>query len=254
AWLAANVAAEALGSGSLAGGLIAGVKGLAAAGAGYAAADLFSGFLHHWIDNYPTYQSPVVGDVAYEFQVHHHKVHDLEAQSIWTNMGAAGKFVWAPMVAAAAMNVHPVLQAVTLGFAGGCFLAQGSHRWTHMKNPPAIAGVLQKLHLMQSREQHEVHHRMPWSDNYCIVNGMWNPVLTRTNFFRKWEKLIYDMTGKEPNTWRDAGVKALALGQISQEEYLKSQVANRDLFREKVKGEFDAEFERRQLRNQPSAG
>jgi ubiquitin-conjugating enzyme E2 variant len=184
--------------------------------------------------------------MAYEFQVHHHKIHDLETQSIWTNMAAAGKLLWIPMVAAAATNQHWAVQAATLGFTGGAFLAQGSHRWTHEKNPPRIAGVLQKLGLMQTREQHGVHHKMPWSDNYCIVNGMWNPLLTKTHFFRKWEKMIHTVTGAEPHCWKDPGVKAFALGQISEDEFLKNQGINRKIFREIVKGQFDAEFERRQ--------
>ncbi len=48
---------------------------------------------------------------------------------------------------------------------------------------------------------------MPWSDNYCIVNGMWNRLLTKTHFFRKWEKMIHTVTGAEPHCWKDPGVK-----------------------------------------------
>ena len=144
-----------------------------------------------------------------------------------------------------ATNCHWSVQAFALGFNGGGFLAQGSHRWTHMKNPPAIARVVQKLNLMQSREQHALHHKMPWADNYCIVNGMWNPLLSKTHFFRKWEKAIYNITGAQPHCWKDPGVKAFALGQISEDEFLKNQGMNRKIFREIVRGEFDAEFERR---------
>ncbi|MEW6282470.1 MAG: fatty acid desaturase CarF family protein [Candidatus Eremiobacterota bacterium] len=246
AWLATNVAAQALGSGSLAGALVVGGGALLAAAGGYVAADLASGVFHHWIDNYPTPETPIVGDMAFEFQVHHHKIHDLEAESIWTNMAAAGKLMWIPMAAAAVTNPHWAVQAATLGFTGGAFLAQGSHRWTHMKNPPKIASVVQRLGLMQTREQHAIHHKMPWSDNYCIVNGMWNPLLTRTHFFRKWENLIYQVTGKEPHCWKDPGVKAFALGQIDEEQFLKNQGINRKIFRDIVKGQFDAEYERRQ--------
>ena len=249
AWLATNVALQVAGAGSVAGAVALGAGALASAAAGYVAADLTSGVFHHWIDNYPTYQTPVIGDTAYAFQVHHHKVHDLETESIWTNMAAAGRFMWIPMAAVAATGPNLAVQAATLGFTLGGFLAQGSHRWTHEKNPPKIASLLQKMHLMQSREQHALHHKMPWADNYCIVNGMWNPLLSRTHFFRKWEKAIYQVTGKEPHCWKDPGVKAFALGQISENEFLANQGLNRKIFRNIVKGEFDAEFERRaQLR------
>ncbi len=70
--------------------------------------------------------------------------------------------------------------------------------------------------------------------------------MTKTHFFRKWEKMIHTVTGAEPHCWKDPGVKAFALGQISEDEFLKNQGINRKIFREIVKGQFDAEFERRQ--------
>jgi ubiquitin-conjugating enzyme E2 variant len=245
-WLAANIGIQAAATGSIPGaaGVVAG--SLAMMAVGHCAGDLGSGVFHHWIDNYPTYKTPIIGDMAYEFQVHHHKIHDLENETIWTNMAAAGKYLWVPMAAAAATNPHWAVQGFTLGLTAGGFLAQGSHRWTHEKDPPAIAKVLQKLRITQPRESHAIHHKMPWADNYCIVNGMWNPLLTKTHFFRHWEKLIYDVTGKEPHCWQDPGVKAFALGKIDEQQFLADQGINRKIFREIVKGQFDAEYERRQ--------
>ncbi len=244
-WLAANIGMQAAATGSIPGAAGVVVGSLVAAAAGHVAADLGSGIFHHYIDNYPTYKTPIIGDMAYEFQVHHHKIHDLENETIWTNMSAAGKYMWVPMAAVAATSPHWAVQAFTLGMTGGSFIAQGSHRWTHEKNPPTIAKVLQKLHITQPRESHAIHHKMPWADNYCIVNGMWNPLLSKTHFFRKWENLIFNVTGKEPHCWQDPGVKAFAKGEITEEQFLKDQGVNRKIFREIVKGQFDAEYERR---------
>ena len=244
AWLACNLAGAVAGAPTVGAALGTGAACLAAAAAGHCAGDLFSGIFHHYIDNYPNPDTPVIGPTAYAFQVHHHKIHDLEQESVWTNMASAGRFLWIPMAAAAALHAHPLVAAAMLGFNGGGFLAQASHRWTHEKNPPAIARVLQKLGVVQSKASHAIHHKMPWADNYCIVNGMWNPLLTRTAFFRKWEKLIYDVTGKEPHCWKDPGVKAFALGQISHDEFLAGQGMNRRIFADAVRGEF-AEYEKR---------
>ena len=244
-WLATNIGLQAASAGSVPGALMVAGGSLAFLAAGHVAADLASGVFHHWIDNYPTYKSPVIGEMAYEFQVHHHKIHDLETQTIWSNMAASGKYMWAPMAGVAAFNPHWAVQAFTLGFHGGAFMAQGSHRWTHEKNPPKIAKVLQDLGVFQSRKSHAVHHKMPWADNYCIVNGVWNPLLTKTHFFRHWERLIYKVTGAEPHCWQDPGVKAFALQQITEEQFLKDQGINRDIFKKIVKGQFDEEYERR---------
>ncbi len=245
-WLGANIALQAAATGSLPGavGVVAG--SLAAMAAGHVTADLASGMFHHWIDNYPTYKTPIVGELAYEFQVHHHKMQELQEKTAWTNMADAGKYMWIPMAAVAAAGPHWAAQAFTLGFSAAGFVAQGSHRWSHQKNPPAIAKLMQKLHVIQSKENHAIHHRMPWADNYCIVNGMWNPLMTKTHFFRKWEKLIFQMTGREPHCWQDPGVKAFALGQINEEQFLKDQGMNRKIFHEIVKGRFDEEYARRQ--------
>ncbi len=118
---------------------------------------------------------------------------------------------------------------------GGLFLTQASHRWTHEPEPPKIAKFLQKVGMAQGKEDHFVHHRMPWSDNYCIVNGMFNPVLTKNDFWRKWEGAIHKVTGAEPNSWRDPGVKELALGEITKEEFLERRGEDKKIFKQKVK-------------------
>jgi hypothetical protein len=88
-WLAANIALQAAATGSLPGALGVAAGSLAAMAAGHVSADLTSGIFHHWIDNYPTYKTPIVGDLAYEFQVHHHKVQGLQDVTIWESGRAA---------------------------------------------------------------------------------------------------------------------------------------------------------------------
>ncbi len=101
---------------------------------------------------------------------------------------------------------------------------------------------MQKVGLAQSKEDHFTHHKMPWSDNYCIVNGMWNPLLNKSDAWRKWEGVIHKVTGAEPNSWRDPGVKELALGEITKGEFLERRSGDNKVFRQTVKnaGERDA--------------
>ncbi|MGE0496177.1 MAG: fatty acid desaturase CarF family protein [Vulcanimicrobiota bacterium] len=229
-----------------------GAGALAAGVAGYAAADFGSGVFHHFIDNYPkkpdiakpgelSWNTPVIGDMAAEFQVHHHFTRDLEKVPFISNLYPSGKFMWAGLAALAAFSPNAAVTAAGTAFLGGAFLAQGSHRWTHEPNPPAIGKFLQKVGLAQSKEDHYTHHKMPWADHYCIVNGMWNPVLTRNDFWRKWEGLIYRTTGAEPNSWRDPGVKELALGEITKEEFLNRRPEDKKIFQSLVRASGERE-------------
>jgi ubiquitin-conjugating enzyme E2 variant len=100
-------------------------------------------------------------------------------------------------------------------------LAQASHRWSHMKSPPGLAKVLQKVKIAQSPENHRRHHRAPFDENYCIVNGALNGVLARTNFWRHMERGVFKLTGAEPNCWKDPIIKEMALGKLSRAEALE---------------------------------
>lgn len=212
----ANLAAQVLSAGSLPAATATGALALGCGVAGWVAADLASGFFHHWVDNYPRPEDKVVGDLAYSFQVHHHKVTDMSEPPLGTNLAQMGQFSAIPMVLGALVNPPAAALAGLLGFTGAAYLLQGSHRWSHENNPPPLARKLEALGIIQSREDHMAHHRPPYKGNYCIVNGMWNPLLEKTHFWRGWEKLIYRCTGAEPKCWRDPAVKDFALGSIDE--------------------------------------
>ncbi|MCA9793952.1 MAG: hypothetical protein KC910_19220 [Candidatus Eremiobacteraeota bacterium] len=250
--IAANIVRDVAGQPGLGNKVATGALALGAAVAGYVSADLSSGIFHHFIDNYPNEDTPVIGKMAYEFQTHHHNIHSLEKVSYISNLYEVGRVMWAPLLATAVLNPGPAASAFTLAFLEGGYLAQGSHRWAHMDNPPAIAKVLQKVGLAQSKPNHQAHHKMPWDDYYCIVNGMWNKPLGKVDFFRKWEKAIYKVTGAEPNSWKDPAVKAFALGEINKDEFLKQKDLNRADFAKMIRAEWaatDAKMAARQANN-----
>ncbi|MEW6282081.1 MAG: fatty acid desaturase CarF family protein, partial [Candidatus Eremiobacterota bacterium] len=236
-WTAVNVGMQIASLGSPA--AMAGGVALTAASlfAGYAAADLGSGFFHHFIDNYPDEHTPVIGAMAKEFQEHHFRTYDLLESTFLDNCENAGKFIAPAAVASAAINPHYAVQAAFLAFSLGSYLAQGSHRWTHTKDVPAIGKFMQKVGLAQGKKSHAIHHRMPWDDHYCIVNGMWNPLASKIDLWRRVENFYYKAFGAEPKSWRDPGVRALALGEITKDEFLEKQGINRKIFSEIIKGE-----------------
>ncbi|MGE0495270.1 MAG: fatty acid desaturase CarF family protein [Vulcanimicrobiota bacterium] len=207
--------------------LAAGAACVGAAVGAYAAADLASGVFHWTIDNYPSPDTPILGPMAAEFQVHHNDATDLSRGTLLSNMYPAGSAMSFPLLAAAFLTpttptvglLTPALGAAAISFFAGGYLAQGSHRYSHEENPPAFAKFLQKTGLAQSPANHAQHHTKPWDTYYCIVNGMWNPVLDKTDFWRKLEAGVYKVTGAEPNSWRDPDVKARALGEIDRETF-----------------------------------
>jgi palmitoyl-[glycerolipid] 3-(E)-desaturase len=84
-----------------------------------------------------------------------------------------------------------------------------------MPKPPAAAVVLQDLGLILSRKEHGLHHSAPFENHYCIVTGTCNQVLDQVGFFRRLERMVYELTGAEPNCWKlDPQVKAAALASL----------------------------------------
>ena len=66
--------------------------------------------------------------------------------------------------------------------------------------------LLQERGLLVSRKAHGAHHRAPFEGNYCIVSGVWNPILDAggdNSFFRRAERFVHKKTGVEPRCWHE---------------------------------------------------
>ena len=70
------------------------------------------------------------------------------------------------------------------------FLTNQFHKWAHMDIPPVFVGWLQAWGVILSKEHHDIHHESPYDTYYCITAGFWNPLLDRTRFFERVERLI----------------------------------------------------------------
>ena len=78
----------------------------------------------------------------------------------------------------------------TAWFMVGIFMTNQFHKWAHMDTPPAFVRWLQGWGVILSREHHDIHHESPYDTYYCITVGFWNPILDRTHFFERVERLI----------------------------------------------------------------
>jgi ubiquitin-conjugating enzyme E2 variant len=187
---------------------------LTAAALGVAFADLASGGIHFYLDNYATPQTPLFGRMAAEFQRHHDDMHDLLRQQLANVSHPTGRLTLFAFALLVALDPPFLSGAFALTSLLGLGFSQALHRWAHQ--PPAGVGAppravrwLQARGLLLSHTAHvSRHHRAPFEQTYTIVTGQLNPLLDRSGFWRGLERVIHARLGREPASWRlDPGLR-----------------------------------------------
>lgn len=170
---------------------------------GMLVADFLSGLVHWGADSWGSETMPVLGKrLLHPFRVHHINPADfLRRHWIDTNgdvativavaMGCAFLIPTASATGRAALLLVTVLCATTLP-------TNQVHQWAHMRTPPRLVARLQKAGVLLGGPQHAMHHEPPYLTNYCIALGWCNPVLVRTRFFPRMERLVTRITGSKP--------------------------------------------------------
>ena len=107
--------------------------------------------------------------------------------------------IWDPASSLAA------LKATGLAF-GGTFLFSSMHttefhRQAHIKNPNKFFQVMQSLGITLRRDEHLLHHKPPFDDDYGVNNGWSNPLARRLQLWKRLDKIFYKYTGRMPNNW-----------------------------------------------------
>ncbi|KAJ8610281.1 hypothetical protein CTAYLR_009062 [Chrysophaeum taylorii] len=182
----------------------------------FALADLMTGVFHWATDNYGSLETPLVGPACAAFQGHHRAPWTITYRSTCNNVFKIAKIV-APLIALVATVATPPVAFFLIVALYSQILSQEFHKYSHMKprDQPPLIRVLQDNGLAISTKEHGRHHTDPFDGRYCIFNGMLNPLLDNTLFFRRLEALVYRISGVEANCWSEgdkgAGVKELAL-------------------------------------------
>lgn len=238
-WAAVKVAGDIASSPSLGVALLkVGVNGLAL-GAGYLAADLPSGLLHHWADNYadPKSKSALVRKFAKQAQRHHYFPGDLGHYSLSAWASPLSIVAWAPLAGVAALGLASPILSASVGLIGGMSVYGVFHEWSHTPKSqlPKHAKLMQKLGLAIDPKAHGQHHGMPWNSDYCIVHGHLNKPLNAVKFWPRYERAIYKLTGKAPESWNMPEYKAWVDGDITTQQY-------RDLRRDMIQRFRQTEF------------
>jgi hypothetical protein len=172
----------------------------------YLAADFLSGFVHFLADNFGSHETPILGpNFIQPFREHH-----IDPKGIVGNdfVDANGNNSLASLPFMIAVWVVVPLETWYYGYLFGtfflfvclaAFLTNQFHKWAHVDTPPAFVGWLQQRDVILSREHHDIHHESPYDTYYCITAGFWNPLLDRTRFFERAERLIRrSLPGTDP--------------------------------------------------------
>jgi len=171
----------------------------------YILSDLGTGIYHWGVDNYGDGNTPVFGRQIAAFQGHHQKPWTIVQREFCNNLYQVFKPASVPAAFFLAISpfMSPAFNAFTSSFLFLVCMSQQFHAWSHMKRSelPGVVLALQEAGILVSRKMHGAHHRAPFEGNYCIVSGLWNPVLDDTRFFRKLEDFFFATTKVEPRCW-----------------------------------------------------
>eukprot|EP00249_Psilotum_nudum_P003431 c16815_g1_i1 orf=363-1397(-) len=184
---------------------VAVASAIVAAIVGYVLADLGTGIYHWGIDNYGDANTPIFGSQISAFQGHHKKPWTITKRQFSNNIHALARPAFFALLPFILLSSNSALDAFLGVFLASVVFSQQFHSWAHAKKTelPAVVLRLQEMGLLLPQKMHGAHHRPPYHINYCIVSGIWNPVLNQTGFFTKLESAIYLRWGMKPRTWSD---------------------------------------------------
>ena len=110
----------------------------------------------------------------------------------------------APLALLMAAPVSPPVHAFGLLVLFLSAMSQQTHAWSHSLRSelPAAVRALQDWGVLVSPAAHAAHHKPPFCGNYCIVSGVWNPVLDAGAMLAL-ERVVYRATGVAPRAWTE---------------------------------------------------
>ncbi|GER56594.1 Kua-ubiquitin conjugating enzyme hybridlocalisation domain [Striga asiatica] len=181
------------------------IHSLSASFTGYAAADLASGIYHWAIDNYGSPHTPIFGPQIQDFQAHHQQPRAIARRQLANNLHLPAKWAAAAVSPVGLTAGSPALLAFAGVFWGCALFCQQFHAWAHTprRRLPPVVAALQDAGIILAPAQHAAHRRRPYSNNYCVVSGLWNGFLDRVGFFVGLETVVDRVFGYQPRSWSE---------------------------------------------------
>ena len=163
----------------------------------YLTADLLSGVVHFFLDNFGSAKTPVFGPYFVKpFREHHSDPlgitrHDFIDTNGNNSLASVPVMLVVWLAVPMATTVWGCLfGAFFLMLCLGVFLTNQFHKWAHVDDSPAWVARLQRWGLVLSKKHHDVHHESPYDTYYCITVGVWNPLFDKIDLFERTERLI----------------------------------------------------------------
>lgn len=187
-------------------------------------ADFFSGIVHWGLDTWGTVETPVFGKkLIRDFRVHHIDEKDITMHGLIPTVGpsSVGALVLEGIALAIPVS-NPLGIFFSAFFASAGFwtlMTNQIHKWAHMDlaDIPPVPRFLQNAGIFLAPDPHHVHHTEPFTQSYCITTGWCNSFMTRTQLFRRLEKVISRLTGAVPRA-DDIGIEAAT--ELAKEEHI----------------------------------
>jgi ubiquitin-conjugating enzyme E2 variant len=186
-----------------------GVAGLALMlGGGALFADLVSGLVHWSADTWGNQTWPLVGPTLIRsFREHHLDEKAITRHDFVEANGATalvllpaliGIYALLPRDASVWTGVDYRASIFALSACFFVFMTNQIHKWAHEDEPPALVRPLQRLNVILSAKHHRGHHSGQHTIRYCITTGWLNPLLDRSQFFRRSERVIQAISKLQP--------------------------------------------------------
>jgi len=167
-------------------------------------ADFMSGLVHWTADTWGNLEWPIIGKTLLRsFREHHVAPSAMCNHDIVETNSDNLMMILLPLFLLCRSQVSPVWFEVFfycfwLSACVGIALTNQIHKWTHTYRPPAMVVWLQSTGLILTKENHLIHHRPNFDGYYCITTGWLNPILEKTKFWKKLEKVVSALTGLVP--------------------------------------------------------
>jgi hypothetical protein len=173
----------------------------------YLMADFLVG-LFHWVkDTYFTPHTPLIGHLfIWSSRLHHICPRYVTEFSDWDLVKSSGLWtlLWmGPYVYLVGFSLFNFTLFICIS------LNDVIHKYAHLLDSerPEIITKLQKIGLIQSHDEHHLHHIQPNTINYCPITPYVNYPLEKIDFWRRLEMLVLNVTGQKPREFEDKHIE-----------------------------------------------
>jgi hypothetical protein len=153
-------------------------------------ADLFTGFMHFFADNFCSDNTPILGPAFVRRFREHHFDQTAICRLSFRELNGGLVLVSLPIFVPIALWNDESASHAAMGLTlfAWSFLFFGTttnqvHRWAHERDAPRLAIWLASHHLILNRKHHAYHHAAPHDSHFCITHGWLNPLLDRSGFW-----------------------------------------------------------------------